>query len=154
MARACLRCRLVVQAEAAATEADDTQVLSLLERFDLQRVCGLWPMHDESGQVLFDTSDEQSLLASMLRKLNMNKVVFVGDGRVGKTSLLRLLRGDPFDENEKSTCGVELCTVEVGTGEWVSTDLAAVGDVAGILANGSNAARRQVLARQPLSIES
>jgi hypothetical protein len=49
--------------------------------------------------------------------------------------LLRLLRGDPFDENEKSTCGVELCTVQVGTGEWVSTDLAVVGDVAGILAS-------------------
>jgi GTPase SAR1 family protein len=84
--------------------------------------------------VFFGASDEQSLLASTLRKLNVNKVIFVGDGRVGKTSLLRLLRGDLFNESELSTCGVELCTVKVGAGEWAEADLATVGDVAGILA--------------------
>jgi GTPase SAR1 family protein len=63
----------------------------------------------------------------MYLKLNLFKIVVTGDGRGGKTSLLRRLRGEPFNEDEKTTCGVELCTVEVGAEKWAITDLTALG---------------------------
>ncbi len=65
-------------------------------------------------QVLFDESDEGMLLATAHRQLNLLKIVVTGDGRGGKTSLLQRLRDEPFNADEPSTCGVELCTVEVG----------------------------------------
>ena len=77
-------------------------------------------------QVLFGVSDELRLLTGARRKLSLLKLVVTGDGRVGKTSLLRCLRGEPFDQDEPSTCGVELCTVEVGAEKWAATNLAAV----------------------------
>lgn len=40
--------------------------------------------------------------------LNEAKLILVGEGGVGKTSLLAALRGDPFIENRKSTHGVEV----------------------------------------------
>jgi hypothetical protein len=86
------------------------------------------------GQVLFSSSDEQSLLATAKRNLNFYKAIIAGDGRAGKTSLLRQLRGEPFNENEQSTCGVELWAIEVGGDKWANTDLASVGDVAVLLA--------------------
>ena len=86
------------------------------------------------GQVLFSSTDEQSLLATAKRNLNFYKAIIAGDGRAGKTSLLRQLRGKAFNENEQSTCGVELRTVEVGGDKWAKTDLASVGDVAVLLA--------------------
>ena len=59
---------------------------------------------------------EASLLR-VTRQLNMCKVV-VGDGRAGKTSLLRVLRGDKFNHLEKSTCGVQKCSVECSAETW------------------------------------
>ena len=95
-------------------------------------------------QVHFGASDEWRLLTAAYRKLNLLKIVVTGDGRGGKTSLLRCLRGEPFNEDEKSTCGVELCTVEVGTEKWAITDLAAVGDIAGLLADEFRAQQRDL----------
>jgi hypothetical protein len=92
--------------------------------------------HAPLRQALFDASDESRLLREY-RKLNLLKLVVTGDGRGGKTSLLRCLRGEDFNPLEPSTCGVELCTVEVGAEKWAITDLAAVGDLAaGLLAKG------------------
>jgi hypothetical protein len=94
------------------------------------------------GQVLFGASDELMLLTGAHRRLCLVKLVVTGDGRVGKTSLLRCLRGEPFNEDEPSTCGVELCTVEVGAEKWAVTDLAAVGDFADLLADRFRAQQR------------
>ena len=52
-------------------------------------------------------------MRAQLLKENMCKVVVVGDGRAGKTSLLRRFRGEEFREDEESTCGVDSCTVEL-----------------------------------------
>ena len=41
-----------------------------------------------------------------------------GDGRAGKTSLLRNLRREPFDPEEESTRGVAACTVDVREESW------------------------------------
>ena len=104
-------------------------------------------------QALFGASDELRLLTGAHRKLNVLKLVLTGDGRVGKTSLLRCLRGDPFREDEKSTCGVELCTVEVGAEKWAITDLAAVGDIAGLLADEFRAQQPRVPTAAPAAAE-
>jgi Ras of Complex, Roc, domain of DAPkinase len=39
------------------------------------------------------------------------KVLFLGNGSVGKTQLCRRLRGEPFDEKNVSTHGIELRAV-------------------------------------------
>jgi hypothetical protein len=104
-------------------------------------------------QMLFGASDELMLLTGAHRKLNLLKLVVTGDGRVGKTSLLRCLRGDPFREDEKSTRGVELCTVEVGAEKWAITDLAAVGDFAGLLADRFRALPQHVPTAAPVAAE-
>ena len=48
------------------------------------------------------------------------KVLLVGQDRVGKTSLGKALRGEPFDEAELSTYGVQmiLAVKNAGTGAW------------------------------------
>ena len=46
----------------------------------------------------------------------MHKVMIVGDGRLGKTSLLRALRGKAFNENKRSTRGAKVVTL---TNKWV-----------------------------------
>eukprot|EP01045_Picozoa_sp_COSAG04_P032965 COSAG04_NODE_6640_length_1286_cov_2.091828_1_plen_202_part_01 len=53
---------------------------------------------------------------SLLRKrkrLRRNKVMIVGPGRVGKTSLLKRLTWQPFDPSEESTRGIDACEVDV-----------------------------------------
>jgi GTPase SAR1 family protein len=104
------------------------------------------------GQVLFGASDELRLLTTTHRKLNLLKIVLTGDGRGGKTSLLRCLRGEPFNEVEPSTCGVELCTVDVGAEKWAASDLAAVGDFAALLADEFRAQQR-VSTAAPAAVE-
>ena len=77
------------------------------------------------------------LLKGATKRLNIHKVIIVGDGRVGKTSLLRRLRGDDFREDEPSTNGAEHCSVilnnesswkqvEAGEGDVGSTALASI----------------------------
>ena len=48
------------------------------------------------------------------------KVLLVGQDRVGKTSLGKALRGEPFDEGELSTEGVQMIPAikNAGTGAW------------------------------------
>ena len=48
------------------------------------------------------------------------KVLLTGKDRVGKTSLGKTLRGEPFDEAELSTEGVQMIPVikNAGTGAW------------------------------------
>ena len=59
----------------------------------------------------------QNASADVLRgstcRLNTCKVVVAGDGRVGKTTLLRRLRGEAFREAEASTCGLDSMRLEV-----------------------------------------
>ena len=67
------------------------------------------------------------------RKVEMHKVIIVGDGRVGKTSLLRRLRGEAFNENEQSTQGAKMVLVN---DSW---ERASLPDVAEILAEKERA---------------
>ena len=48
------------------------------------------------------------------------KILLVGQDRVGKTSLSKALRGEPFDEAECSTDGVQMIPAvkNAGTGAW------------------------------------
>ena len=48
------------------------------------------------------------------------KISLVGQDRVGKTSLGKALRGEPFDEAECSTDGVQMIPAvkDAGTGAW------------------------------------
>ena len=48
------------------------------------------------------------------------KVLLVGQDRVGKTSLGKALRGEPFDQAELSTEGVQMIPAikNAGTGAW------------------------------------
>ena len=48
------------------------------------------------------------------------KILLVGQDRVGKTSLGKALRGEPFDEAECSTDGVQMTPAvkNAGTGAW------------------------------------
>ena len=50
------------------------------------------------------------------------KVLLVGQDRVGKTSLSKNLRGEPFDESEPSTEGVTMIppVMDAGTGAWTN----------------------------------
>ena len=57
----------------------------------------------------------RTLLSNGKRKLEYAKLMIVGPGRVGKTSMLRQLTGQAFDETEGSTRGVDACSVDVQT---------------------------------------
>ena len=50
------------------------------------------------------------------------KILLVGQDRVGKTSLGKALRGEPFDEAECSTDGVQMIPAvkNAGTGAWTN----------------------------------
>ena len=50
------------------------------------------------------------------------KVLLVGQDRVGKTSLSKNLRGEPFDESEPSTEGVTMIppVMDAGTDAWTN----------------------------------
>ncbi|MEV7416682.1 COR domain-containing protein [Streptomyces sp. NPDC089919] len=59
-----------------------------------------------------------------------SKVLLVGQGRAGKTSLLKALRGEPFDRNEDSTHGLEVSRLRLphprlpAPGRGITMDLA------------------------------
>ncbi|MET7485486.1 COR domain-containing protein [Streptomyces sp. NPDC005538] len=60
-------------------------------------------------------SDATSTLLAFLRERSIaptpqwsSKIVVVGEGRAGKTSLLKAVRGEPFDRNENSTHGLSV----------------------------------------------
>jgi hypothetical protein len=87
------------------------------------------------------------LLREAQRQLNTCKVIVVGDGRVGKTSLLRRLRGEDFDEDEQSTEGVDSCVVEVREECWAPASAGGGGvsyeeKLAGTLATRQEAAAK------------
>ena len=50
----------------------------------------------------------QQTIESKKHKLLRSKLMFVGSGRAGKTSLKQRLTGKDFDPNQKTTCGIEL----------------------------------------------
>lgn len=50
------------------------------------------------------------------KRWNRSKVMFVGQGRAGKTSLTRLMLGHIFSEEVPSTCGIDKFEVNVSTG--------------------------------------
>lgn len=47
-------------------------------------------------------------LAGQTKKFNEIKVILVGEGKAGKTSLLKRIKGEPFDEHESQTHGVNI----------------------------------------------
>jgi serine/threonine protein kinase/GTPase SAR1 family protein len=57
----------------------------------------------------------KELLSQGKRRLEYSKLMIVGPGRVGKTSMLRKLTGQSFDGSETSTRGVDACSVDVRT---------------------------------------
>ncbi|PML06262.1 COR domain-containing protein [Vibrio lentus] len=65
-------------------------------------------------------SNIQSYIKSMVgetTQLNEAKIIFVGDGGVGKTSLMKRLVRDEFDDKESQTDGIEIEPYKVDLGE-------------------------------------
>ena len=56
------------------------------------------------------------------------KILLVGQDRVGKTSLGKALRGEPFDEVELSTDGVQMIPAVKNAGKGAWRNLASVED--------------------------
>ena len=46
--------------------------------------------------------------------MNRTKIVLIGDGRMGKTSLARSIMGQQFNAEEKSTVGMKSTVLELG----------------------------------------
>ncbi|MCK5058310.1 MAG: leucine-rich repeat domain-containing protein, partial [Candidatus Aminicenantes bacterium] len=57
----------------------------------------------------------KSFDVSIKKKLNEVKVLLVGDGGAGKTSLVKQLQGKPFDQNESATHGINIITLNIDT---------------------------------------
>jgi small GTP-binding protein len=49
------------------------------------------------------------------------KILFIGEGGVGKTSLLRRYTWNTFDENMKLTVGVDFAAKNIEYGDWKAT---------------------------------
>ena len=58
----------------------------------------------------FYFSRQKAARSGTLRRLNEMKVMLVGDGGAGKTSLLRFFKGEPHDAKEPETLGIALDT--------------------------------------------
>ena len=61
---------------------------------------------------------QRRLLRRAERKLQVCKIILVGDGCVGKTSLVDALSGKPFSPGQESTEGMAACRVEVRAECW------------------------------------
>ena len=66
--------------------------------------------------LVFDASVSKTL-ASGEKKNNRISLLFIGQDRVGKTSLKKTILGEAIDENEPSTIGIEFDVVEVKEGD-------------------------------------
>ncbi len=55
----------------------------------------------------------RSLEESETKQLNEVKVLLVGDGAAGKTSLVKQLLGEPFEQNESKTHGINIRPMEI-----------------------------------------
>jgi hypothetical protein len=94
----------------------------------------------DDGKAANDRADQQAavsyspVLAEALRSgsrpFNCAKGMLVGEGRAGKTSTMRALLGQPFNEDEQSTslASTEVCTVERQlASEWRPIELGLLG---------------------------
>eukprot|EP01043_Picozoa_sp_COSAG02_P077030 COSAG02_NODE_16664_length_1066_cov_0.637022_1_plen_339_part_10 len=75
---------------------------------------------DELPEFIQNLSDVEvkfyrELLSKGKQRFEFSKLMIMGPGRVGKTSLLRQLTGQAFDEMEVSTRGVDACSIDVRT---------------------------------------
>ena len=66
--------------------------------------------------------ERQRLLRDSTRRLQISKILTVGDGRAGKTCLLRALRDEDFNPEQESTCGVQEVKVKVKEQSWEATE--------------------------------
>ena len=58
-----------------------------------------------------------------MRPFLWTKLVFIGQGRAGKTSLLKNLTNQPFDANEQITDGADVCVVNSSAWEKLERGL-------------------------------
>ncbi|WP_016789655.1 ADP-ribosylation factor-like protein, partial [Vibrio cyclitrophicus] len=65
-----------------------------------------------------------------MEELNEAKIIFLGNGEVGKTSLMKALSGQNFDSDEATTHGINICKYNVPINEMRSID-AAIWDFGG-----------------------
>ncbi|CDU15633.1 hypothetical protein VCR17J2_90139 [Vibrio coralliirubri] len=65
-----------------------------------------------------------------MEELNEAKIIFLGNGEVGKTSLMKALSGQDFDSDEATTHGINICKYNVPINETRSID-AAIWDFGG-----------------------
>eukprot|EP01043_Picozoa_sp_COSAG02_P036149 COSAG02_NODE_2631_length_8391_cov_16.487096_4_plen_1186_part_00 len=92
----------------------------------------------------------RQLLSKGRRKLEYSKLMIMGPGRVGKTSMLRQLTGEHFDSDQASTRGVDACSVDMRT--WQPSNR---GDTTGegAMAAGSKESVRLSVYRDALADE-
>ncbi len=55
----------------------------------------------------------QSLIEGKSHKVYQAKLIFVGEGKVGKSSLLAAMKGEEYIEERKTTHGIETCSLNV-----------------------------------------
>ncbi|XP_070562819.1 uncharacterized protein [Ptychodera flava] len=73
---------------------------------------------DDEVKSIYETAEDVGKLP-----FNRSKVMFLGDARVGKTSLRRLLMGEQFQGDEPSTEGIEtrMCTAKEVDYSWTES---------------------------------
>ena len=113
-----LKALVELDVSANALEGLPVSFISLLERGGTKGKPGESALHlDMSGnpcQAATAASQGRRTLVSFLRDLNraegrpQGKLLLVGEGRVGKSSLLRALLGLKHDENLSSTHGLRI----------------------------------------------
>ena len=61
-------------------------------------------------------------MTGKMEELNEAKIIFLGNGEVGKTSLMKALSGENFDPEESTTHGINICKYNVPINEQRSID--------------------------------